>query len=197
MIDFYAIFDKSNGMCMQICTAESKISADAVCTLDQIAIQVDGEFKQDAFYLSNTSLVPILAKPSPHHTFNWHTKQWEDPRTLQDLKDAQWAKIKQARAAAIAAPLVTPYGTFDADEYSRTAITDSVLLLQTLSKRGQPQTIRFTLADNTDIDLSVSQIEDVGLMLGEKTNLVFEKVRLLREAIEAATSREAVEAIVW
>ena len=58
-------------------------------------------------------------------------------------------------------------------------------------------TIRFTLADNTDIDLSVSQIEDVGLMLGEKTNLVFEKGRLLREAIEAATSREAVEAIVW
>jgi hypothetical protein len=116
---------------------------------------------------------------------------------LKKAKDAQWALIKQARAAAIAAPLVTPYGTFDADEYSRTAITDSVLLLQTLSKRGRPATIRFTLADNTDIDLSVSQIEDVGLMLGEKTNLVFEKGRLLREAIEAATSREAVEAIVW
>jgi len=152
----------------------------------------------NAFYDNSTKEVKQKPDaPSLHHVFNYTTKQWEDPRTLQDLKDAQWAKIKQARAAAIAAPLVTPYGTFDADEYSRTAITDSVLLLQTLSKRGQPQTIRFTLADNTDIDLSVSQIEDVGLMLGEKTNLVFEKVRLLREAIEAATSREAVEAIVW
>jgi hypothetical protein len=197
MIDFYAIFDKSNGMCMQICTAESKISADAVCTLDQIAIQVDGEFKQDAFYLSNTSLVPILAKPSPHHTFNYTTKQWQDPRTLQDLKAAQWEVIKQARAAEITSPLVTPYGTFDADAHSRTAITDSVLLLQTMSKRGRPTTIKFTLSDNSNVDLSERQIEDVGMMLGEKTNLAFEKGRLLRVAIEDATTAEEVAGVVW
>lgn len=136
-------------------------------------------------------------QPSPHHVFNWVTKQWQDPRTLADLKAMQWALIKQARAAEIASPLVTPYGTFDADAHSRTAITDSVLLLQTLSKRGQPQTIRFTLADNTDIDLSVSQIEEVGLMLGEKTNAAFAKGRLLREAIEAAAKPEQVAEVVW
>ena len=136
-------------------------------------------------------------RPNAHCYFDMHTKQWEDPRTLSDLKSAQWTQIKQARAAAIQNPLVTPYGTFDADEKSRTAITDSVLLLQTLSKRGRPQTIKFTLSDNTSIDLSVSQMEDVGLLLGEKTNLAFERARVLREQIEAATTKEQVEAIVW
>lgn len=137
------------------------------------------------------------AQPSQHHVFNWQTKQWQDPRTLADLKAAKWDKIKQARAAEIASPLVTPYGTFDADAHSRTAITDSVLLLQTLSKHGRPATIQFTLSDNTDIDLSMSQIEDVGLMLGEKTNAAFAKGRLLRAAIEAATTAEEVSAVAW
>lgn len=137
------------------------------------------------------------AQPSPHHVFNYTTKQWQDPRTLDDLKAAKWAEIKQARAAEIASPLVTPYGTFDADAHSRTAITDSVLLLQTLSKRGRPATINFTLANNADVALSVSQIEDVGLMLGEKTNAAFERGRLRREAIEAATTAGEVDTIVW
>lgn len=197
MTRLYAVFDQSTGRCKQVFTAESQSNAETVCAEGQVALPVDAGFAQDANYFDGVALVPMPQKPSPHHIFNYTTKQWQDPRTLQDLKDAQWAKIKQARAAAIAAPLVTPYGTFDADEYSRTAITDSVLLLQTLSKRGQPQTIRFTLADNTDIDMSVSQIEDVGLMLGEKTNLVFEKGRLLREAIEAATTAEEVAGVVW
>ena len=193
MIDFYAIFDKSNGMCMQICTAESKISADAVCTLDQIAIQVDGEFKQDAFYLSNTSLVPILAKPSPHHTFNWHTKQWEDPRTLQDLKDAKWATIKQARSASEYAGFTSDGSTFDSDAISQNRITGAV----TLAQMSSTFSIDWVLADNTVRTLNQSDMLAVGAALGAHVAAIFAKGVLLREQIEAATTAEEVAGVVW
>lgn len=162
---------------------------------DQLSILLDQDYRDG--WLDNGTHHVQPEQPSPHHVFNYTTKQWQDPRTLADHQAAKWAEIKQARAVEIASPLVTPYGTFDADAHSRTAITDSVLLLQTLSKRGRPATINFTLANNTDVALSVSQIEDVGLMLGEKTNAAFERGRLRREAIEAATTAVEVDAIVW
>jgi hypothetical protein len=40
------------------------------------------------------------AQPSPHHTFNWTTKTWQDPRTLKDLKIAKNLQINEARLAA-------------------------------------------------------------------------------------------------
>jgi hypothetical protein len=165
--------------------------------LDQIAIQVDGEFKQDAFYLSNTSLVPILAKPSPHHTFNYTTKQWQDPRTLQDFKDQQWSAIKQARSSAIDAPLVTPYGTFDSDAAGRTSITDAVLLANNLTAMSMPVAIEFTLSDNTSVTLNAEQMAHVGMLLGQKVQTAHPRSQTMRAQIETATTVAEVEAVVW
>jgi hypothetical protein len=149
------------------------------------------------FFTTESLAFPVPTRAEHILRFDGAKLVWHDPRTLADHKAAQWELIKQARATEIASPLVTPYGTFDADANSRTAITDSVLLLQTLSKRGRPTAIDFTLSNNTEVTLSVSQIEDVGLMLGEKTNLAFAKGRLLRAQIGAATTPEQVAAVVW
>lgn len=116
---------------------------------------------------------------------------------LSRAKTVKWNKIKEERTSAFNVPLVTSYGTFDAYPAARTSITDSILMLQTLAKRGLATTVNFTLADNTDVDLDLSQMEDVGLMLGERTNTIYNKGRLLRAAIDAAVSLEEVEAVVW
>lgn len=43
-------------------------------------------------YILDGGAVPIPSQPSPHHTFNWSSRKWEDVRTLEavrrDLKAA-------------------------------------------------------------------------------------------------------------
>ena len=136
-------------------------------------------------------------KPSYFHVLNMTTLVWEDHRTLQDFKEAQWALIKQAREAAINAPLVTPYGTFDSDPKSRQNITDAILMLKSLEDLGTPTTIDFTLADDTTRTLTTGEMIMVGLLLGQKTQVAHAQSRALRGALDLATTKEEVEAITW
>ena len=63
----------------------------------------DLEVNDSAYYncyvdISTKTLVPMPAKPSNHHIFNYATKQWEDPRTL----DTQWADVRNIRDRRLA-----------------------------------------------------------------------------------------------
>lgn len=37
-------------------------------------------------YVQGTTYTPLPPPPTPAHVFNWATKQWEDPRTLDQIK---------------------------------------------------------------------------------------------------------------
>jgi hypothetical protein len=120
------------------------------------------------------------------------------PGGLDALKLAKWAVLKDARTAAIDAPLTTPYGSFDCTPASRTSITDAILLLQTMNALGTTgQTVDFTLADNTTATFTLSQMINVGLLLGQKTQYVYAHGRVLRTALEAATTVEEVNSVTW
>lgn len=45
------------------------------------------------------SLVALPPQPSPHHTFDYTTKQWVDPRTEQ----TQWPVVRSQRNALLSA----------------------------------------------------------------------------------------------
>jgi len=141
--------------------------------------------------------VDIPAKPSPHHIFNYTTKQWQDPRILADFKAAKWVEIKTARDAAIAAPLPTPFGVFDADLGSSAKISQAVLLANNLTALGMPVEIDFTLADNSVVRLDAAKMVQVGLALAGREQAVRAKATLLRAQIEAAATAADVEAIAW
>ena len=142
-----------------------------------------------------------IKPPSPGASFIWDTqsKEWRDPRTLDDLKAAKWEEIRAAREAAKTAPLMdTPFGTFDTDKAGVENITWALQGLNAAAQIGAaPDTIRWTLADNSVIDLTRLQLDQVGLLLMQRGNTAHEKARALRDQINAATTREAVEAIVW
>lgn len=61
---------------------------------------IDGYFPDDQFYIQNFAAVPIPDRPSKRHAFNYANKQWEDPRTLDDLKAEKNDAIDRARAIA-------------------------------------------------------------------------------------------------
>ena len=146
---------------------------------------------------TSDQLTARLSPPSPLH--KWINKKggWEDPRTVQDFKDAKWGSIKESREAAINAPLLTPYGTFDSDPKSRQNITDAILMLKSLEDLGSPTTIDFTLADDTARTLTTAEMVMVGLLLGQKIQAAHAQARALRGALDLATTKEEVEAITW
>lgn len=132
-------------------------------------------------------------QPNSYSLFNWTTKQWEDPRTLADIKAQQWKTIKQARTAAEYAGFTWDSSTFDSDALSQQRITGAV----TLAQMSVDFTINWTLADNTVRTLNQMEMISVGAALGIHVATIFAHGQALREQIEAATTKAQVEAIVW
>lgn len=160
--------------------------------------RVDDDVADNTHYINqDDDIVAMPEQPSPVHAFDYASGQWIDPRTLQQIRDVQWERIKAAREAEIDSPLVTPYGTFDSGPEDRSNITDAILLVQTLAGLGQPASIDFTLADNTTVTIGLQEIVTVGLLLGAKVQQAYGKSRVLRQQISDATTKEQIEAIQW
>jgi hypothetical protein len=147
----------------------------------------------DGIYHANSALHPMPMRPAPHCIFDFATKQWQDPRTLADLKAQQWALIKQARTQAEYSGFTWDGSTFDSDAISQNRITGAVALAQMSSTFS----IGWVLADNTVRTLNQSDMLAVGAALGAHVAAVFAKGVLLREQIESATTVQQIEAVVW
>lgn len=122
---------------------------------------------------------------------------WGDTRTLRQRKDAKWAEIKAERTRRIGLPQATDAGAFDGGVAGIANINSVVTLLRTVIARGGQSTIRFTLADNTRVQLTLSQLEDAALQMGAAIQGLYETANTLRQQIEAAQDAAAVEAVTW
>lgn len=187
----FSAIDRSTGQVMFAGTASDPMELEN----GQVYVVLDVE--HNGGWVTGGQHFAVPAQPSAHHEFNWATKQWVDPRVLQDFKNLAWTRIKLAREAVISAPMVTPYGTFDSGAKDRTNITDAILMLQTLAAIGTPMSIDFTLADNSTATLTTTEMVTVGLLLGQKVQAAHAQARILRAQIDAATSAAELEEIVW
>jgi len=132
-------------------------------------------------------------KPPWARVWNNALMAWEDQRTLQDIKDEQWSLIKQARSQAEYSGFTWDGSTFDSDEKSQNRITGAV----TLAQINPAFAIDWVLADNTTRTLGQNDMLQVGGALGTHVATQFAKGVGLRAQIDAATTKEAVEAVVW
>jgi hypothetical protein len=138
-----------------------------------------------------TGLPPY--KPNTHCYLDMETKQWEDPRTLADLKAAQWNLIKQARSNAEYAGFAWDRSVFDSDALSQNRITGAV----TLAQLSPGFTIDWTLADNSVRTLNQADMIAVGVALGVHVQTQFAKAQGLRLQIDAASTPGQVAVVVW
>ena len=182
--------------------SDGSVTGVTVCPESMISIQlqegesyIEGEYPANRFFVDVAGGVAVTKEPPPseHHIFNYTTKQWEDPRTLADLKGAQWEMIKQARSAAEYAGFTWDGSTFDSDTLSQNRITGAV----TLAQLSPNFTIHWTLANNSTRTLSQADMIAVGVALGQHVQAQFTKAQGLRVQIEAATSWEQVAAVMW
>jgi hypothetical protein len=132
-------------------------------------------------------------QPSAHHEFDYTTKQWVDPRTLEEIKDAKWIEIKVARSAAEYGGFMWDSSTFDSDALSQQKIMGAVQMAALTSAFE----IDWTLADNTVRALNAAEMTSVGAALGQHVNTQYVTARVRREQIQAAQTQAEVESIAW
>ena len=145
---------------------------------------VDDPPKSNMFY--QDGWVEMPTQPSPHHTFDYTTKQWIDPRTLDEIKAQKWAEIKSQRDRLEFGGFEFEGNVYDSDQVSQGRIMGAAVA-------GIDQV--WTLADNTTVELSASQHQQLYAALQAHIASVHERGRIARQKIEAALTYEEIEAV--
>ena len=130
--------------------------------------------------------VDIGEPPSKLHAFDYDTRQWIDPRTLDEIKAQKWAEIKSQRDQLEFGGFEFDGGIYDSDQVSQGRIMGA-------ASAGVDQV--WTLADNTTANLTASQLQQLYAALQAHIASVHERGRIARLAIESAEIKEEVEAV--
>ena len=130
--------------------------------------------------------VSIGEAPSPHHIFDYAFKQWVDPRTLDEIKNQKWTEIKAQRTQLEFGGFIFEGHMYDSDQVSQGRIMGAALA-------GVEQV--WTLADNSTITLAGAKLLELYGAMQQHVATAHERGRIARQAIEAATTKEDVEAV--
>ncbi|QPF33279.1 DUF4376 domain-containing protein [Acinetobacter lwoffii] len=130
--------------------------------------------------------VAMPAQPSPYHIFNYDLKDWIDPRTLDEIKAQKWAEIKAMRDRLEFGGFEFDGGIYDSDQVSQGRIMGA-------AAAGLDQV--WTLRDNTTVNLTASQLQQLYAALQAHIASVHERGRVARQLIFEAETKEQVEAV--
>lgn len=112
--------------------------------------------------------------------------------TLDEAKASKIAELKAIRDAKEVEDIQVNGYLYDYDEKARERINAAIIALDVTGG-----TITWTLADNTDKEVSANDLRYVIAMVAQRSNELHVKYRNLKERVESATTKEQVEAIVW
>ncbi len=142
-------------------------------------------------YVLDGVIVDKPSQPSKEHLFDYSTKTWIDPRSLEDHKTAQWALIKAARSEAEFGGFTWDGSMFDSDQVSQARIQGAVLL----ATSNPDFVVDWTLADNTVRSLTADDLIAISQALGEHISLQHTRARNARALLDQATSLSEVQSI--
>lgn len=132
------------------------------------------------------SFVSIGEPPSSHHIFAYATKQWIDPRTLDEIKAQRWTEIKSVRDRLEFGGFEFDGGIYDSDQVSQGRIMGA-------AAAGMDQV--WTLADNTTTYLTANELVQLYQALQMHIAITHQRGRAAREAIMSATTKDDVDAV--
>ncbi len=137
-------------------------------------------------YFSDGEWVDLPDSPSPYHTFDYSTKQWIDPRSLDEIKAQKWAEIKAQRDQLEFGGFEFEDNIYDSDQVSQGRIMGA-------AAAEVDQT--WTLADNSTVELTAQQLKELYAALQAHIAGVHERGRIARQKIETALTYEEIEAV--
>ena len=152
-----------------------------------VIIQTDTpENRADYWDFNLDQFVSIGNPPTPNHTFDYVIKEWVDLRTLDEIKAHKWAEIKTQRDQLEFGGFEFEGDIYDSDQVSQGRIMGA-------ASAGIDQT--WTLADNTTVNLTAAQLQQLYAALQTHIASVHERGRIARQLIFDAETKEQVEAV--
>ncbi len=111
---------------------------------------------------------------------------------LQEIKAAKIAELKAQRDAAEVEPITYQGYSFDYDSKARERINAAIVALEVA---GASATITWTTADNRDVKVTASDLRGIIAQVALRSDKLHMAYRKAKEKVEAATTKEEVEAI--
>lgn len=142
-------------------------------------------------------------RPSNVHIFNYTTKQWGDPRTIDDLKALHLVQVNDARIAYSTAPIEYAGRLVDADLTAQTNINNKLLELAACKALGvdmNPDLMLWRDADNMNVTFSTMDdmerwLQGLVAKIAERGTQCYVWSWNIKAAIEAATTVDEFPAI--
>lgn len=164
---------------------EINVSNSVEYVTEDLLIEMSPSTNLDYFDIERGWITPPPA-PSSNHMFDYNIKQWIDPRTLDEIKDQKWTEIKSGRDQLEFGGFEFEGSIYDSDQVSQGRIMGAAVA-------GVDQV--WTLADNTTVELSASQLQQLYAALQAHIASVHERGRIARQLIFDAETIEQVEAV--
>ena len=112
--------------------------------------------------------------------------------TLDELKAQKLTELKTIRDTDEVKPIAYNGTSYDYDDKARDRINAAIIALDV--SKGQ---IAWTTADNTEVMVNAADLRGVIAAVAMRSNELHVKYRQLKEQVEACTTKEALEKIVW
>lgn len=144
-----------------------------------------------SWYVFDGEILQKPEQPSPDYVFDYVSGEWQ--LDFDIAKQRKWDAIKGDRTAQEFGTFDWGGYTFQCDEVSQRRIQGAVQL----SAIDDTLTLDWTLADNSVQTFTAADYIQIGQALAVHVSQCHERGRILRLEIEAATTLEDLEAIVW
>lgn len=185
---YIIVYEKSNGKVLHCMSIPREFYNNAATHQDYIEVDYFTFEKASRVegYVGKGEWHAAEGKPSENHIYDYDLRVWVDPRTLDEIKAQRWAEIKSQRDQLEFGGFEFDGGIYDSDQVSQSRIMGAAVA-------GVDQV--WTLADNTTVDLSASQLQQLYAALQAHIASVHERGRIARQLIFDAETKEQVEAV--
>lgn len=119
------------------------------------------------------------------------TREHVEP-TLEELKADKIAVLKNERDTKEVEPITYNGNNFDYDEKARDRINAAIIALD---MAGAEATLQWTTADNTNATVTAQDLRNIIAAVAMRSNTLHEQYRVAKEAVNAAETKEEVEAV--
>ena len=120
--------------------------------------------------------------------------EYQDPRTLDQIKAEKWAELKAHRSALDYLPITVDGIELDTTDLARVDFLGAILSMQITGQTARP----WRCTDNVMRDLTLAQIIQAGVAISDRRADLIGISDALYQAIHAANATAAdISAIVW
>ena len=113
-------------------------------------------------------------------------------QTLEELKTAKIASLKAERDQKEVLPIEYNGNSFDYDDKARDRINAAIIALD---MAGAEATLQWTTADNTNATVTAQDLRNIIAAVAMRSNTLHEQYRVAKEVVNAAETKEEVEAV--